>query len=323
MDPPAPLRALASCRAGAKDIRNLRTLLSCLNPDLDASGMARQNMLQYKWKVPTMTRFRVEPWLYRTIVWSRSPTSDHIPALPIARGVSFLNTVESKPVSFLHGTTRNLMLGGRNERKRTEFLAACRGVENLWLGAASTLHGIFAQVQDLPLRRLYCNIRYLFGGPLRIDFTHRLFAQITHLEIFDAVRLGPRMQAIWQQIPLIPHLSHLSFHREGFIPVCAAALRSCPSLRVLVVFQSHAAFLIDRHNDRERFETDPRFVMMDCALRVLDWQVGALMGLDYWSRAEDWVAKRISGEVDALQYRIEPDESTEIEGVYNTYNTSI
>ncbi|KAJ7088093.1 hypothetical protein C8R44DRAFT_892893 [Mycena epipterygia] len=54
---------------------------------------------------------------------------------------------------------------------------------------------------------------------------------------------------------------------------------------------------------------DFRFVAMCCEHYHLDWQMGACAGVDYWSRAESFIAKRRSGEIDALQYEILVDES--------------
>ncbi|KAJ7841718.1 hypothetical protein B0H14DRAFT_3457307 [Mycena olivaceomarginata] len=62
-------------------------------------------------------------------------------------------------------------------------------------------------------------------------------------------------------------------------------------------------------DEGRKLTKDPRFVIMDCRYQANDWEVGAHTGIDYWSRAGDLVAKRLSGEIDALQYRIEVDES--------------
>ncbi|KAJ7136382.1 hypothetical protein C8R43DRAFT_1203395 [Mycena crocata] len=43
---------------------------------------------------------------------------------------------------------------------------------------------------------------------------------------------------------------------------------------------------------------DTRFMIMLCKFYLRDWQIGCHMGIDYWSRAEDFVAKRKRGEID-------------------------
>jgi len=55
--------------------------------------------------------------------------------------------------------------------------------------------------------------------------------------------------------------------------------------------------------DEQALAKDPRFVMMGWE-GVRDWRIGTHGGVDYWARAEEWVTKRKSGEVDPLQYRL-------------------
>jgi hypothetical protein len=53
------------------------------------------------------------------------------------------------------------------------------------------------------------------------------------------------------------------------------------------------------HGEWEIITGDPRFVMLVLPLvdSLADWQRGILGGLDFWARAENFIAKRISGEV--------------------------
>ncbi|KAJ6574347.1 hypothetical protein B0H19DRAFT_1371449 [Mycena capillaripes] len=251
----------------------------------------------------------VEPLLYRTIVWSRAVRP--INALPIARGPAFFNATETKPGSFLSDNVRHLMLEGGG-KGGIALLAACRGVEDLWLGSRHFPGALFPLIEDLPLTRLSCNLQSLFGPPWKIDFTHGLFAKITHLEFSDYQH--PVDANAWGNLALVPHLTHLSFYEPIFINIFHHLLRTCHSLRVLVMLERDWAMgVLNKHPQRAAMVKDPRFVMMYCYHRTRDWQMGVLIGIDYWSRAEDLVAQRISGEVDALQCRIEEDESCNIE----------
>ncbi|KAF7351908.1 hypothetical protein MVEN_01152500 [Mycena venus] len=147
------------------------------------------NFMLVAWRI----KIWVEPLLYRIIVWSR--TVKAMNALPIARGVHFFIAIEKKPTTFLRLNVRHLMLetGGKGG---IALLAACRGVEDLWLGGRHVPGALFPLVEDLPLKRLSCYLGHLFGSPSRIDFSHQLFARITHLAISDYVhRVDPKSLA--------------------------------------------------------------------------------------------------------------------------------
>jgi hypothetical protein len=180
----------------------------------------------------------------------------------------------------------------------TAVLSACPRVADLWITDSidsTVMNVLFPLIEDLPLTSLTCNLHHLFGRA--IDFTHRLFAQITHLKLFDwPSSVEPE---IWHNLALIPHLTHLAFTHPTFITVCLTLLQTCPSLRVLVcvgLYQMQQ--VIDGHRDEEELVKDPRFVLMNHQNQTRDWQVAAHTGNDYWSRAEDFVAKRRSGEID-------------------------
>ncbi|KAJ7629850.1 hypothetical protein B0H17DRAFT_1091096 [Mycena rosella] len=127
---------------------------------------------------------------------------------------------------------------------------------------------------------------------------HPFFSQITHLELFNVVD-----DTTIQTLPLIPHLTHLSFNHPSFIPHCLQILKTCPSLTVLVSitprslrgwYAAHEAAL----------SRDVRFVGMYCYHFTQDWLLGIKTGLDYWSRAEAFIAQRRSGEIDPLRFEI-------------------
>ncbi|KAF7334937.1 hypothetical protein MVEN_02243400 [Mycena venus] len=171
---------------------------------------------------------------------------------------------------------------------------------------------LFSIIQDLPLKHMYCAFEFLFGSPRAIDFTHPLFSQITHLEIFDHPHTLDPSNSVWHNLATIPFLTHLAFEDPFFVYICLTLLSTCHSLRVLVVrggpqWNRLGNLSIAGHRDEQQLAKDPRFVMMGWGIR--DWQLGAHGGTDYWSQAEDWVAKRRSGDIDARQYRIGWEET--------------
>ncbi|KAJ7101793.1 hypothetical protein C8R44DRAFT_887975 [Mycena epipterygia] len=134
---------------------------------------------------------------------------------------------------------------------------------------------------------------------------HPCFSQITHLEMMDS----RHALESWSALALIPQLTHLAVNDDAFVPLCGELLETCASLAVLVfIMRSEMGPLYEAG-----CSTDFRFVAIRSSLgarssHVLqDWQMGACTGMDYWSGAESFIAKRRSGEVDALQYHI-PDD---------------
>ncbi|KAJ7670096.1 hypothetical protein DFH06DRAFT_1125492 [Mycena polygramma] len=251
----------------------------------------------------------VEPLLYQSLV-SRSFVWSHIGAVdyPVLRGLpTLLDIVETKGTSsFLRDRVRNLMLPSfapGDINTVAAILSACSGVQNLYMNVASalsmpTLLPILAQ---LPLTRLCCNVQFLFGPRSQIDFTHQLFAQITHIEVFDKPRTRVDGLKSWSNLALVPHLTHVSFVDPSFISVSPALLCASNSLRAVVVMAHRWAAqpLIDSQPDGEKLLKDPRFVVMDYIDMQLDWQVGAHGRMDYWWRANDFIARRRAGEVES------------------------
>jgi hypothetical protein len=176
----------------------------------------------------------------------------------------------------------------------TAVLLECRGIDNLWVNGANwELQVLFPLIEDLPLKRLYCSLHTLFVSQPRIDFNHRLFSRITHLEVFD-------YPSSCFDLALIPHLTHLSFNKRASHVVWLTLLRTCPSLRVLIGFMRGLPTTLLGSPDEQDLARDPRFVTMYRPDALKNWAIGANTGIDHWSRADEFIAKRRSGEVDGM-----------------------
>ncbi|KAF7369467.1 hypothetical protein MVEN_00276400 [Mycena venus] len=258
----------------------------------------------------------LEPLLFQTIVVSRRREHDLLADTeslrdhPTFQPHILLPIIQSASFPFPGASVRNLLVPWISNKDAAVILSACRCVENLWINP--TGGELFHLIEDLPLKQLYCNVEDIFGPQRQIDFTHRLFANITHFEVFDGFVFKSVHPELWTGIALIPHLTHLGFNDEGLVDTWLTLLTSCKSLRVLVVLEPGLRTLIAGHPDEQILAKDPRFVAMGCEFETKDWRLGAHTGIDYWSRAEDFIVRRRSGEVDALQYTIEEDESKSI-----------
>ncbi|KAJ7842173.1 hypothetical protein B0H13DRAFT_2413911 [Mycena leptocephala] len=223
-------------------------------------------LVAWRVKLWPMEVSRVEPLLYRTIMLRPKLGYGPLEGCPIFSSQMFRHIIRSKGTSFLTTAVRKFFLPVMPLKDGQTALSACRGINELWVDDANAeIEALAPLIWDLPLKRLYCSLEHIFGSQRKIDFTHRLFSQITHLEVFDYPSVVD--PDIWCNLALLPRLTHLSFDHKVFRDVWPTLLRECPSLRVLVAFAS-------------------------------SWAVGAQTGMDYWSKAEEFIAKRRSGEVD-------------------------
>ncbi|KAJ7147835.1 hypothetical protein C8R43DRAFT_1129391 [Mycena crocata] len=117
---------------------------------------------------------------------------------------------------------------------------------------------------------------------------------------------------IWSGLSLLSQLTHLqvSFDANGFIRISLPLLRTCKSLTVLICLNTfHGYQGADKLIQAEGLQQEPQFVAMSFQYFCNDRQMGAHAGVDYWTRADDFIAKRRSGEIDPLQFRISEDAS--------------
>ncbi|KAJ7112065.1 hypothetical protein C8R43DRAFT_1138993 [Mycena crocata] len=180
------------------------------------------------------------------------------------------------------------------------------------LPGRSTFHGDawrWESFTALSPKRLYADIRPLLRG---LSPLHPSFSKVTYLELIGSAENPlPNNMGIWSGLSLLPQLTHLSFNANEFIPICLPLLQSCKTLAVLICLDSTVIY---SQTDRwilqeEGLQKDVRFVAITCRIWWKDWQMGILTGVDYWTQADDFVTKRRSGEIDALQFRIPGDAS--------------
>ncbi|KAJ7670067.1 hypothetical protein DFH06DRAFT_1179928 [Mycena polygramma] len=242
----------------------------------------------------------VEPILYRTLIVATSLSDleeriqEETPPFIIESSV-LLPLIHTKSPSFFKGCVRHLLLAQMTVKDAAVILSACSNVQNLWLQVWAP--AIIPQL-TLPLKRLHSWLSALFGAG-HPDFTHRMFASITHLEIFDtAVDIDKR---VWSALTLLPSLTHLVVHNDDeYLPMGFSLLRPLTSLRVIVLLLERADWEVGVPDfcDVPELAQDPRFVIIRCPMQLDEWILGAQNGRDYWLRAEDFIAKRTSRELD-------------------------
>ncbi|KAJ7751551.1 hypothetical protein DFH07DRAFT_1032492 [Mycena maculata] len=203
----------------------------------------------------------------------RNQTKHHIPVHTL------LKALESRPVSFWHDHTRYLSLGMQPGEHMGRILSMCSGTSNLALWNTDYDFRHYSKflplIAAMPLVRLSVHLEVLFGRE-RSDFSHPMFARITHLDLLD---IGPYQ---WWEVGLghLPCLTYISFNfpRSWY-----------PSA------------------------DEPRSVLIGVDL-VKGLEIGAEVGEDRWVMAERFIKQRQSGEISAREYAIFPPQGDD-EGV--------
>ncbi|KAJ7813866.1 hypothetical protein B0H14DRAFT_2851827 [Mycena olivaceomarginata] len=123
-------------------------------------------------------------------------------------------------------------------------------------------------------------------------YTAYVLSSLTHLDVFDIVDAD--IWSEWSGLAPLPLLTHLAFI-DLDDTVVANILATCPKLLVLVSMHGDGLALRSAIADR-----DPRFVSMVLSTQdyVLDWQTGIRGGMDFWARADAFVAKKRRGEIE-------------------------
>jgi hypothetical protein len=215
---------------------------------------------------------RVEPLLYRTLV----VTGDPVDGLPLC-SVDTLTTVVCAKPALLRSAVRNLFLRGRAD------LSIFPGLESICVTALA-----YPTLPNMPLKRVQCNFRDVFKW-ISSNPDCCSFSTITHLGLFGSVQSVES----WTPLAAFPYLTHLTFYDLGIISQCLSILDTYKSLRSLIILRYPGHFT----PELAILSDDPRFVMMQVEDYLADWVRGALTGMDYWARADDIIAKRISGEI--------------------------
>ncbi|KAJ6512957.1 hypothetical protein C8R45DRAFT_1088053 [Mycena sanguinolenta] len=262
-------------------------LVSCWVNNLCAGFLLRLHSLSTEY-----LNDRVEPFLYRTIVFS-----DPVKHYPAFRPDVLVHAIQSKPASFFRKSVRHLNFATPGYRFSEEdartIISACSGVVNLHVASQNLVTKEFLDLLP-PVKRLYINVEMLFH-PSPVDFAHPSLSQLTHLQLFDWLREDTANQ--WAKLAALPQLTHLSFANcRRIFPVFRRILDASNSLKVLVLLTSG---LLRRHDsdsqENKLLTQDPRFVAMISLYYQSDWQMGVHTGQDYWARAENFVAKRRAG----------------------------
>ncbi|KAJ6533420.1 hypothetical protein DFH09DRAFT_1181380 [Mycena vulgaris] len=252
-------------------------------------------------RVARRTHVWIEPLLYRIV-----RISGYSPYSRMARAILQGLNSESKPASVFQDAVRHLLIqaGPWSHAEVAQVLEACPGVVDLAMVSTMPSPAILPCLAKMRLRRLSVSFELLFGGPGAIDPTHALFASLTHLHLS---RLGGQQhtEQVCVHLPPLPALTHLCLHNDVDWDSLQMLLADCPRLEILANLWLPARADIARALTQNLPVHDVRLVMAECNNRWADWEAGARGFPDFWSLAEDFVARKRSGAIEANCYWLE------------------
>ncbi|KAF7334674.1 hypothetical protein MVEN_02297900 [Mycena venus] len=261
------------------------------------------NMIRVAWRV----KHWVEPLLYRTIIIWDEPI-DGFPACDVE---TFTHAAQTKPASFFLSVRNVIAISVEPEILRT-IIRLCPRIENLFMLPNRDLHSSVVPIppgfDDLPLKRLHCDLDRVFDLASTLTLvTHPSLLHLTHLELADGLdREGDsddEALARWKMLADLPRLSHLALNiSRNDLHVCVHLLIVCKSLRALIILRHPPP---GESAEMDDLADNPRFVMAPLENYIADWQRGVLYGNDFWARADELIAKRLSGEVDRRNFFLE------------------
>ncbi|KAJ7609561.1 hypothetical protein DFH06DRAFT_1346285 [Mycena polygramma] len=225
---------------------------------------------------------RVHDWTervrYRTVTHSGGFSTYSVGAL--------LRAIRSntKPASFFHDRVQHLFL--ERIRDSEEIVSVCSGIRSFALTTkAMQLNSGLGAIRP---RRLNLLLEFLLTTINSPDQPHPMFTNVTHLDVL-AHSLNPDLIS---HLALLPVLTHLSIWHNS-APL-RDVLARCPKLRALIDMDD--SFV--GPDDLAPID-DARVVYMAVsdAKYEEDWVIGTLGGLDFWARADAFIAKKRRGEI--------------------------
>nr|GAT52462.1 predicted protein [Mycena chlorophos] len=240
----------------------------------------------------------VEPLLYRTLLFCPRSYTD----IPSCSTQTFQQLLDAKSSDYLALNVHNLLLWDINMNDVPPILECLTGLRNIFLfpdnyrGESFTIHC----KRNGQLRHLYCT-----SSNLEPTFDDAIFSRLTHLELFTGIPDNPNAV---HTLASLPSLSHLALDKV-LVPDRLQALLHVPlsetRLRTVVIL----ANVEDGTALDHILKTDMRLVVLGPFKYIQDWVHGVTLGVDFWTRADDWIAKRLSGEVDRNAYHISRSSS--------------
>ncbi|KAJ7644872.1 hypothetical protein FB45DRAFT_1021613 [Roridomyces roridus] len=240
-------------------------------------------------RVARRVQIWIEPLLYRVVVsYEQSP---------------ILRAIKSKPPAFFQTAVRHLCICSMSWsiEEALDVVRVCRGIVDLALTDQYACSEVLDALADTHVRRMAIPLK-----PLQVDLTHQAFASVTHLDILDSVEVAD--SNLVANIVGFPSLTHLCLNDDIPWWIVHSVLSQCSELQLLVVAWSSSSDLDLYQWAKENPVQDERLVIVRYWDFWSDWEEAANgQSLDHWSRSQDFVARKRSGDVQKDRYWLDDD----------------
>ncbi|KAJ7815531.1 hypothetical protein B0H13DRAFT_2138227 [Mycena leptocephala] len=238
----------------------------------------------------------MEPYLYRVVQVCPEPPYS------ILRDAILRPAPQSKPADFYRNAVRHVYLDSISPWS-PQVLQVCTRTRTFAAAGNSSRPILLAILLEMDLRHLSLSLRALFGGAEYIEMNHPVLSSITHLDIFDDITEAD--SRIWLHLNSLPALTHLCLndHVPGYI--LRMVLSLCPRLQVLANIWQFSLSSESRRLTRNTPLKDARFVVGVYRDYGSEWAAGARGGPDFWSAAENFIARKCSGAIPESRYYIQ------------------
>ncbi|KAJ7147859.1 hypothetical protein C8R43DRAFT_1129416 [Mycena crocata] len=209
-------------------------------------------------------------------------------------GALLLHGAATKPARFFQNSVRHLMLdhfAGWSRGDAHTFLLRCPNIVNLFLTNKFSDPSVLPVLARMRIRRFSGHLMRLFGRFEEVDLTHPSLASLTHLHMFDAREgHGP---IVWRpHLAALPALTHLALE---FLTIPRSGAREilsdCAHLEVLVVTGKLTG------EEKPSLNDDRLVITRIHEFYPRDWEIGARGGMDFWTAADLFIAKKRRGEI--------------------------
>ncbi|KAF8176420.1 hypothetical protein K438DRAFT_1846912 [Mycena galopus ATCC 62051] len=229
---------------------------------------------------------------YNIVVTVPSELQSYCPFHVLQRGIQS----NSKSASFFRDRVRHLFIPHGNTDELRAILSVCTKIQTLAiLLRAEPI--VFRDLTGLRPRRLSIRLVPLL---LDTDLCRPTFTLVTHLLILDFMPIQnpssdinmDRWLSFLSSLPSLTHLAAIAATR-----VASDILVSCKTLEVLVHLDNSWG-PYPPEADELMFVDDDRFVYMVVDWDYSnDWATGTEGGMDFWARADAFLAMKRRGEI--------------------------
>ncbi|KAJ7115140.1 hypothetical protein C8R43DRAFT_125409 [Mycena crocata] len=266
--------------------------------------------LRYPKKIPVLlrvchrVRFWVEPLLYKVLRMDKYSVLSAVEA-----ALHYRET----PLDFFRGVVEHIMFTMKLESEGWEMgaipqlLRVNSSLISIAIGqydshSAPKLHEILG---DMRIRQMTLYLEWSAG--LELNLRHPMFQSITHLAIRqDNIFVESEGWQQWSPLASLPELTHLCLPENVSRAIISDALAECPRLLVVVTaFWTDGQIWEAQEFARTIAVSDPRVVVMAVEDFHSDWETGARGGDDFWTRADDLVARKRAGEIQESLYLLQ------------------